>query len=34
LLAPLLSGALATEDPKPRRQVWRAAVNYPAGREI
>jgi len=34
LLAPLISGALATEDPKPRRQVWRAAVNYPARREV
>jgi homoserine O-acetyltransferase len=31
LLAPLLSSALAAEDHKPRRQVWRAAVNYPAG---
>jgi homoserine O-acetyltransferase len=34
LLAPLLSAALAAEDPKPRRQLWRAAVNYQAGREI
>jgi len=34
LLAPLISGALANEDPKPRRQVWRAAANYPARREI
>lgn len=33
-LAPLLSAALAVKDPKPRRQVWRAAVNYSAGREI
>ena len=33
-LAPLLSAALAAKDPKPRRQVWRAAVNYGAGREI
>jgi homoserine O-acetyltransferase len=30
LLGPLLSSALAPEDPKPRRQVWRAAVNHPA----
>jgi len=34
LLAPLLSAALATEDPKPRRPLWRAAVNYQAGREV
>jgi len=34
VLAPLISGALASEDPKPRRQVWRAAVNYPARREM
>jgi len=34
LLAPLLSAALTAEDPKPRRALWRAAVGYPAGREI
>jgi len=33
LLAPLLSAALSAADPKPRRQVWLAAANYPAGRE-
>jgi len=33
LLAPLLSVALSAADPKPRRQVWLAAANYPAGRE-
>ena len=34
LLAPLLSAALEAPDPKPRRQVWRAAVNYQPRREM
>ena len=34
LLAPLLSAALKVEDPRPRRQVWRAAVNYGTATEI
>ncbi len=33
VLAPLLSAALATEDPKVRRPLWRAAVNYQVGRD-
>jgi len=32
LLVPLLSAALGTADPKPRRQIWLAAANYPAAR--
>lgn len=32
LLAPLISSALVPEGPKPRRQVWRAAVTYPANK--
>ena len=34
LLAPLLTAALEAPDPKPRRQVWRAAVNYQPGPEM
>jgi len=34
LLAPLLASALAGQDPKPRRQVWRAAANYPLARDV
>jgi len=32
LLAPVLSAALGTADPKPRRQIWLAAANYPMAR--
>ena len=34
LLAALLTAALEAPGPKPRRQVWRAAVNYQPGREM
>ena len=34
LLAPLLARSLAAEDPKPRRQTWRAAASYGARREM
>lgn len=34
VLAPLLTGTLTAEDPKPRRALWRAAAGYGARREI
>jgi len=34
VLVPLLTGALAAEDPKPRRTLWRAAASYGARTEM